>query len=271
MQNANCLDLVLVHSLVCQLVCSYVHQQIRLIHLRVTRQFGASSSHPFTHHTDCSTDHQTDYHTHSHLRTDVRSPRATQPAAGSIDEQARRLAIQLVVRSLLGAYLCWFGQQQFWPRTVARSRSFDRRSIGRLLSSGIGLYPNPLSPPPHFKSSNHKSSIRSSISSSNFILIASFDYTAFDSVIFDSVTFANSPPLSDHKPSALSSFYQPATFSEPNRFNFLLNFTAAFVHMLDVALKLFILTGASTFMGKSFLLVQKPVYSLSELICFLCS
>lgn len=32
---------------------------------------------------------------------------------------------------------------------------------------------------------------------------------------------------------------------------FFLNFTAVFVHMLDVALKLFILTGASTFMGKN--------------------
>lgn len=234
MQNANCLDLVLGHFLVYQLVSSYVSQQIRLLHLRAVREFASSSSSPSTHHphTDSRTESQTDSPVNSRQAPHLTDSHPTN------EEQARSLAARLV-RSLAG-YLSvwWFGHQLFCSRTAD---SADRlNSIGPLSNCTLS---NPLS-------TRSSSSVESSDQRSSILIISSSKSSSSE------FSFSRSSFLSsDHKPSALSSSYsapcQLATsFCEPNRFNFLLNFTAAFVHMLDVALKLFILTGASTFMGK---------------------
>lgn len=253
MQNANCLDLVLGHCLVYQLVSSYVSQQIRLTHLRAARELVSSSSssthHPDSHpHSKSLTKSQTDSSNDSLTDSSSDSP-LIEPA------RSHRLAARLV-RSLLEAYLsiCWFGHQLFASRT-ADSAAGHRYSIGRLHSIG------------HFHSTGHLHLIGRlySINSDPFGPLSKLSNPTRSSSSFSSKSSLRSSCISsislssDHKPSALSPPHSAprhlatsfsATFSEPNRFNFLLNFTAAFVHMLDVALKLFILTGASTFMGK---------------------
>lgn len=252
MQNANCLDLVLGHCLVYQLVSSYVSQQIRLTHLRAARELvsysSSSTHHPNSHpHSKSLTKSQTD------SPTDSPNDSLTDSSTDSpLIEPARspRLAARLV-RSLLESYLsiCWFGHQLFASRTADSA-------AGRLCSIG------------HFHSTGHLHLIGRlySINSDPFDPLSKLSNPTRSSSSFPSKSSLRSSSISlssDHKPSALSPPHSAprqlatsfsatfsATFSEPNRFNFLLNFTAAFVHMLDVALKLFILTGASTFMGK---------------------
>ena len=158
------------------------------------------------------------------------------------------------MHSPLGAYLSvwWFDHQLFCSsRTANSSAPTARLRSIRPRSCGTASSPHSDSIAP----SNHRSSIRkasiSSEESPDRITLDPFSgQTASNSLLSCILIVAL---ICDHKPSALSAAHprRPATLFDPNRFNFLLNFTAAFVHMLDVALKLFILTGASTFMGKT--------------------